>query len=161
MKHLILCLITITFSAYSSGQAVIRQSINAYGGSSQINNILIEQSAGQPHQTETIEDAEVKVRPGFIQSRTFNVEVDEESNSLEGKVYPNPARENFKLELDESVEDASILISDATGVIVEKIEAKDFREQLFDSSSWEAGTYFISLITTEGKVFKSKLIITQ
>lgn len=161
MKHFFICIITISFSGYSVGQAVVRQSINAYGGSSEINNILIEQSAGQPHQTETIEDAEVKVRPGFIQSRTFNVEIDEESNSLSGKLYPNPARESFKLELDESVENANILISDATGVIVEQIEAKDFREQFFDSSSWETGTYFISLVTAEGKVFKSKLIITQ
>jgi len=161
MKHLILYLLIITFSGYSSGQAVVRQSVNAYGGSSQINNILIEQSAGQPHQTETVEDAKVKVRPGFIQSRTFNVEVDEESNSLAGKVYPNPAKESFRLELDETVENANITISDATGAVVERIDAKDFREHLFESSSWETGTYFISLTTTEGKVFKSKLIITQ
>jgi hypothetical protein len=148
-------------SGYSAGQAVVRQSINAYGGSSEVNNVLIEQSAGQPHQTETIEDAEVKVRPGFIQSRTFNVEIEKESNTLEGTVYPNPARESFKLELDESVEDANILISDATGVVVERIVIKDFREHLFDSSNWKAGTYFISLVSSEGKIFKSKLIITQ
>lgn len=148
-------------SGYSAGQAVVRQSVNAYGGSSKINNVLIEQSAGQPHQTETIEDAEVKVRPGFIQSRTFNVEIEKESNTLAGKVYPNPARESFKLELDESVEDANILISDAAGVIVERIDVTDFREHLFDSSSWKTGTYFISLVSTEGKVFKSKLIITK
>lgn len=156
---LIFCVLGILNLGFS--QAIVRQSINSYGGSSQIKeSIVIEQSVGQPHQTET-EDGVDNVRPGFIQSRTFNVESDSESNTLAGKVYPNPAIESFTLQLEENVNAATIRISNTMGSLIEEMDLKDFRSHNFNSSNWDNGTYLISLVSANGKVFKSRLIISK
>ncbi|MDX1652185.1 MAG: T9SS type A sorting domain-containing protein [Brumimicrobium sp.] len=160
MRKCTFCLITLFGAAFAFGQTISRQSINAYGGSSQSGKVLIEQSVGQPHQTKTEPDAEVEIRPGFIQSRTFHVEILSE-NSIEGKVYPNPAREFFKVETMESLDVAEISITKTTGELIKVIKSENFREQSFDCSEWATGTYFLILRDNKGRTFKSKLIISK
>lgn len=159
MKYL-LTITILTITSFSFSQAIIRQSINAYGGHAKVKeSILIEQSVGQPHQTESVEGTQ-NVRPGFIQSRTFNVEIDD-NNNLEGKVYPNPATETFKIELEEELENAKIQITNSMGKVIENKEFNKFYHENFDSSQWGKGTYFISIASKDGKVFKSRLIILK
>lgn len=159
MKYILtLTVLAITSMAFS--QAIIRQSINAYGGSAKIkNSILIEQSVGQPHQTET-EEGSNNVRPGFIQSRTFNIAVDD-NNNLEGIIYPNPATETFKIELEEELDNAKVQITNSMGKVIESRNYEGFYHENFDSSQWKSGTYFISVISKDGRAFKSRLIILK
>lgn len=162
MKLLYFAVASSVFCVFTGfSQEITRQSIGAYGGSSTIQNVLIEQSVGQSQTVQSDSESDGKFRPGFIQSRTFRVEETETTDLISGVVYPNPTNYSFRIELDEWVKSADLIITSADGNVIAQRKIRDSNEWFYDASSWKNGVYFITLQTNEGQVFKRRLIITK
>lgn len=160
MKNIIIIALILILSSVGFSQGIARQSINSIGGSYSVGNTLIQSSVGQPYQTQ-VNDGSTEVRPGFIQSNSMRIENIAEETDIDMTVYPNPAIESFTIQSDEDYEDVSIQVVASTGEVIELINVKDFREHNINCSSWKNGTYFITVLTKDGKRNNSKLIITK
>lgn len=142
-------------------QEITRQSIGAYGGSSAIQNVLIEQSVGQSQTVTPGKNSGDRFRPGFIQSRTFMVEETEDADLISGVVYPNPTDYSFFIELDEWVESGELVITSSDGSIMDQRIIQKSNQWQYNASNWKNGVYFITLKTDKGQVFKRRLIISK
>lgn len=157
----ILTLTVLTISTMAFSQAISRQSINSLGASTIINNVIIEQSVGQPYQSAIIESDDLQVRPGFIQSRFYNIKELMDDKEIDITVFPNPATESFTVKTDEHFDEVTIQVSGVTGNVLEHITLKDFQNKQINCSGWSNGTYFITVLTNDGRRNNSKLIITK
>lgn len=161
MKKIFLITTLLTVSVAGFSQAIARQSINTLGGSNTVNNILIEQTVGQPYQTVVIESDKLQVRPGFIQSRSLNIKGQEDNKDINITVFPNPASESFAIKGDEHFDEVTIQVTEVTGNVLEQLSIKDFQKKEINCANWSNGTYFITIITNDGRRSNSKLIITK
>lgn len=163
MKTIIILLIAFGLSSLAYSQGVARQSINTLGSSSTVNGINYQQAVGQPYQTQTGSLSSSDVRPGFIQSSSMKIEsiVNETDRDINMNVYPNPAKESFTVQSDENYENVSIRVVNSIGEVVEQLNVKDFRTHNVNCSSWQNGTYFITVMNEKGEKSTSKLIITK
>lgn len=161
MKNTLIIVLIFSLSSVGFSQGIARQSINSMGGSSTINNTLVESSVGQPYQTEINKESSIVVRPGFIQPRTMNIEQIKSETTIDLTIYPNPTTESFTISSDESIESAKIHIMDAAGNLVNEINLEQFRSHSVDCSTWNNGSYFITTLTDDGRKNNSKLLITK
>jgi hypothetical protein len=159
MKYIIVTILLLSSEIIFS-QAIARQSINAIGGSHQLSRTHVEQSIGQPYQTQVSGNNSVALQPGFIQPRTFFVEYDS-NRSIAVTISPNPASEGFSIRTDDQVTNASLIITDITGKIVQNEVIDDFRIHDVNCSTWQNGTYIITLVSDDGRKNNSRLIISK
>lgn len=161
MKRFFLISALLSISASGFSQAIARQSINTLGGSALINNIIIEQTVGQPYQSKVIETDDIEVRPGFIQSRFFVIKELSDKKVIDINLFPNPATESFTVMADEVFEEVTIQVSEVTGNVLKYITIKDFQNRKINCSNWSNGTYFITILTKDGRRSNSKLVISK
>lgn len=161
MKRFFLISALLSISSSGFSQAIARQSINTLGGSVLINNIIIEQTVGQPYQSKVIETDDIEVRPGFIQSRFFVIKELSDKKVIDINLFPNPATESFTVMADEVFEEVTIQISEVTGNVLKHITIKDFQNRKINCSKWSNGTYFITILTKDGRRSNSKLVISK
>ena len=76
-----------------------------------------------------------------------------EVEALQFKMYPNPAKHQFTIELNFGIELVGINIYDILGRYINSTAQK-----LVDTSSFSSGIYFVEVITNKGRAIK-KLII--
>ena len=81
-----------------------------------------------------------------------------EENDLEIKVYPNPVKDYFKINVKDFkiAKDASVKILSANGNVIfkSKLTSNDYR---IPSKNWKTGLYFCK-ITIDGKTYIKKII---
>lgn len=77
-------------------------------------------------------------------------------------VYPNPSINQTKIEFNnDRNKQFSLTVTNSIGNIIYKKESVVESEILLDTSSWNSGTYYITLTDNSGNVLKEKLIITK
>ncbi|WP_136668966.1 T9SS type A sorting domain-containing protein [Flavobacterium sp. H122] len=87
---------------------------------------------------------------------TLGVEDFEKSKVL--KVYPNPAKDNFKIL---SQQDASITIYNQLGQTVKHFNVTQNIETLVNTEEFSQGVYFLVGTTSDGKKFNEKIILEK
>lgn len=103
-----------------------------------------------------------KIRLGYAQFsevKTVHVKYTEPGKLI---IKPNPSSDNVVIEFNnESADKYELTITNSAG---NKVYVKDniFDDKIeLNTTGWGSGTYFITLVETEGKIFKEKLIITK
>jgi hypothetical protein len=78
------------------------------------------------------------------------------------KVYPNPAKNNFTVELSESLtKQAFAQLMDIDGRIINQLNLPPGQTRfIFDASDYTAGIYFIK-VSTQDKTFNKKIVIIR
>ncbi|MBL4861403.1 MAG: T9SS type A sorting domain-containing protein [Crocinitomicaceae bacterium] len=117
---------SVAFSLGINAQSVQRQSIGTMGSTYQGEAISVQQSVGQPYQTNSYYSNEVESRPGFIQPSQFAVEFVQSTFQVELDVYPNPATAEVSFLTNENLEDLTIQVFDQTGKILLRMTLSDF-----------------------------------
>lgn len=126
---------TVDLSAWAGNDVMLKfVNINGYGNFVFVDNINITQTVG----------------------------LNQLSSLGNVKIYPNPSKGMFALELNtKSLEDLNFIITDIQGRLVssEKVTSKGNLFKQFDLSSNEKGLYFLTINTKEGRqTFKITLL---
>lgn len=152
-------LIFIFFSpSFYFSQTIQRQTISSSDGSSLINNVSVRQTIGQPFQTQTHTDGSISFKPGF-QQPIFSTEI--LSTNIKVTLKPNPALYSFSLETSDTLLNADIVVSDATGKTIFTEHFDAFSKTEIQCSLWSNGIYLISLSDKKGNLVSSKLIKSE
>jgi len=158
MNKILPLIVSVVFCSGVNSQSIQRQSIGTLGSTHHGEEISLQQSVGQPYQTNTYYSNEIESRPGFIQPSRFSLELVNSTFQIEVTVYPNPATAEVSFMTNENVENLTIQVFDQTG----KILFTDYVDLLHDyklnCSEWESGLYFIYLRDLSDNVYQSKLI---
>ena len=140
-------------------QAIIRESINSFGGTGHINNIRISETVGQAFNTQTSGNVSLVFHPGFQQQMTLiKEEIVMELEDINVQIYPNPASSELWITSSEKMKEAIISIIDMNGKVIEEKSLKNFRETNFDVSGWMDGIYAIKLLNNKQQQAKSSII---
>lgn len=145
------------------GQSVKRQTIGSYGTSGMNNNAIIGQTIGQPFATVIYSDSQVSFAPGFQQPMSYKKNtVSPLLDLMSVDVFPNPAQHGFKIESQEPLQDAKIQIADIQGRLIMSKQIAEFESLTVNSSSWESGVYFITILTKDSELKScNKVLITK
>lgn len=77
-------------------------------------------------------------------------------------VYPNPSINQAKIEFNnDRNKQFSLTVTNSIGNVIYKKEDVTESEMYLDTSSWNNGSYYITLTDDSGNVLKEKLIITK
>ncbi|MDB2675355.1 T9SS type A sorting domain-containing protein [Flavobacteriales bacterium] len=90
-------------------------------------------------------------------SSDSTISIDELNSFTSVKVYPNPSRGEFKIEMEDYFDGATLNIFNAVGQVVHSQKIKDSVTTV-DLNATERGLYFIS-IKSENKIYRSRIII--
>ncbi len=81
--------------------------------------------------------------------------VEEATGSI--KVYPNPNNGSFTLELPEGTSNATVMITDISGKVIE-VKSNSEETMYFDMRQYAAGAYLIR-VSADGRMYSQKVII--
>lgn len=154
----------------AQGQAIMRETVGAYGTGGTAGNIVIGQTIGQPYFTGTERVEGFRLNPGFQQSFfAGNNRIDRESISpLKNQkldnitVYPNPAREKINIIRMVEIEKARLKITKMNGKeMIDKL-IHDFSSYQLHCIDWPAGYYLITISDeNSNEKFSTKILITK
>ncbi|MBN1118460.1 MAG: T9SS type A sorting domain-containing protein [Bacteroidales bacterium] len=76
------------------------------------------------------------------------------------KIYPNPAKNEFTLELSENIIDTprNLFIYNIVGEMVEKIEIRQGKSNI-DISGYKSGAYYLQLLLPSGRSETTRLVV--
>ena len=156
-KHLIFVgFFMLTSATYS--QSIERSSVNSMGSSRSSDGIFIQQSVGQPFQTNSYYSNKIESRPGFIQPTHLSVELIQSTFQIDLTAHPNPTTAEVSFAPNENLEDVVLRVMDQYGkmIFTEQVESlKNYNLECYD---WSNGTYFIYITDEKGRNYESKLI---
>ncbi len=156
------CLILLFAVSESVAQSVQRQSIASTGTYMYSNNILIQQTIGQPYSTTTFYSKEVGFRPGFQQPSNFSLELIESTfQNINLRVYPNPAVYTVTIESSKTINDAVLQVVDMNGKLILNEKISEMKTHNINCNTWVNGVYFITLTNSQNNKCSSKLIINK
>ncbi|MBI5540766.1 MAG: T9SS type A sorting domain-containing protein [Bacteroidia bacterium] len=159
MKTKISIILFLFFVAsLTQGQSIIRSSINCFGNSISVDNILFRQSAGQPSNTDYFVNGQL-LRQGFQQPINLTVQ-SFTKNNISIVLYPNPATTETKLIINGNLSNYEIVISAITGKDLMKIQS-DKSENNINCSTLPIGLYIVSIVKGNELYAATKLIITK
>lgn len=78
----------------------------------------------------------------------------------QGKIFPNPAKQQFTLELTKEIYDAQVIISDIYGQIVHT-SIFNGKEQVIPAELLASGVYFVEVFEDGILKFKDKLMVVR
>lgn len=159
MKYLMI--LTLFLSSVGYAQSIKRQSINTTGTSVHQSNHIVQQTVGQPYNTEVSNHTDFSIRPGFIQSSTMRIEALENNTVIAINIFPNPAVQQVTLRAEDLIENVSISVHDAMGKTIHIDKLTEMNEYVINCSTWTNGTYYITTITEDGRKNNAKLIISK
>jgi len=143
-------------------QSIKRQSIPAYGSSTQTETVSISQTAGQAYNT-TVHPNEITVSPGFQQGPRYHVVQISAPvlNTLNITVYPNPASHSVTLASDAEIEQAIISVTDVNGRFLHSEKVMKLTSHPLRCASWANGVYMITIQDPGRRVKTIRLIISK
>jgi hypothetical protein len=83
------------------------------------------------------------------------LQIDEEVQMIDA-LYPNPTTGRFFIQFNKELKNASVLLMDMSGKVVEQVAGNGYRLS-FDLSNMASGTYIVR-IEDEGMVITKKVI---
>ena len=156
-----LCLfLLVSIPIDNQAQSVERQCISSYGANVTSENVIFNQTAGQPYNTTASYIKELSLLHGFQQPVMFKV-APINSTLISNKsqhVYPNPAVYSVTLESEEVIEDALIHIYDINGKLIFSKQASQFVKCNINCEDWQNGNYLITI--RDKNKNRSTLILT-
>ncbi len=75
------------------------------------------------------------------------------------RVYPNPAKDFVKIEVEKNIE--SLKIYNAIGKLIQQIQLDSAQNKIINTQNWERGLYFIKGVTIKGKKVVTKIIVSD
>ena len=149
---------SVAFSLGINAQSVQRQFIGTMGSSYQGEEISVQQSVGQPYQTNSYYSNEVESRPGFIQPSQFAVEFVQSTFQIELDVYPNPSNGEFTIDVESTADIKSkIRITDIIGREVYRKVQKEASGNFslnINLKKHPKGVYLLQLVTDRETINK-------
>ncbi len=142
----------------SHSQSIIRSSINCFGNSYTVDNLLFRQSAGQPSNTDCFVNGQL-LRQGFQQPINISAKTFTKKN-ISIELYPNPAITETQLIINGTLNNYEIIISAISGKDLIKIQS-DKSSNTIDCSTLPIGLYIVSLVKGNELFAATKLIITK
>ena len=158
MKLNILFVSAILCCSSSFSQTITRSSIGTIGNTHSGSGITVQQSVGQPYQTQSYYSNEIESRPGFIQPSRMAIEFVNSTFEVEITLYPNPAVNEVQFESNEDLENTTVQVMDLTGKILHSEDVQRLSEYSLDCTEWPNGQYVILISDNQSHVHKSKLI---
>lgn len=158
MRNYLLTTGAVTFGLFCSAQSLQRSSINCIGHSGGDQSITIQQTVGQPYQTNSYYSNEIESRPGFIQPSQLFVEMIRSNFEVEVTVYPNPTSSIVYFKFNQNLENIEITVIDQYGKVVFKDKVNSLQNYTLECGEWQSGNYFINLTDQSGLSYNSKLI---
>lgn len=160
--YILLTIIFVALSYQINAQSIERQSISSYGSSATIDGITIQQTVGQPYNTDAYTDSNISIRPGFQQSVLLTAFL---SNTLENtfifSVYPNPVINSFNISIPEEINARIVQITDITGKVILDQEINRSEGDKISCNNWPDGLYFITITAENNSSYTSKFIIKK
>ena len=159
--HLIILFISLLslYSFPSSGQSIIRSSLSSLGTAVSEEGFILRQTIGQPSNTLIFANGEVTIRQGFQQAISGE-NLYKANNSLDFRLYPNPARDRTRLDFSEEMKDYTITIYNLTGTPLQSLPGQSRQSQWLDLKSYPEGMYIIK-ITAGQRTGSKKLILNH
>lgn len=151
-------LFLISVFSSSNAQSLTRQTTASSGNYVLSDGTLIQQTIGQPYNTETFYSEEISYRPGF-QQPVFGIVQLKSDISL--KIFPNPAANYVTIEALEIVDDVALSLIDNLGKLILSEHIAQLKSHRLDCTNLANGPYFINVTNPENKTFSAKLIINR
>lgn len=150
------------FGLFSNAQSVIRECVGSAGTNSvKVENVSVQQTAGQSYSTVAYYDDEGGIRPGFQQYSKFMIDLTESTFNVNLNLYPNPATYSVTIESSEMIANAQLIISDLNGKIMYSENFSELSILSVNCDTWANGMYFISLSDENNNSCSSRLIINK
>lgn len=148
----------LALSCYGFSQTVTRSSINCLGSSGENSEVSIQQTVGQPYQTNSYYSNKIESRPGFIQPTELSLELVQSNFQIDLAAHPNPTTNVVSFDPNENLEDVVIRVMDQYGKMIFSDNIESLKDYKLECFSWSNGTYFIYITDEKGKNYESKLI---
>ncbi len=137
-----------------SAQTIKRQTLSCTGGSMKVEGVRLQMSIGQPSNTKSVTDGQVRMRQGFIQPMLKPSK--SESNNF--KVFPNPASQNVQITGKFSGTEAICLTNLQGQKVGIKTEFLNNMHVLLNISNLAAGPYALQ-INNKSSILQSIILI--
>jgi len=137
-----------------SAQTIKRQTLSCTGGSMNIGGARLQMSIGQPSNTKSVIDGQVRMQQGFIQP-LFKTSKSESNNF---KMFPNPACQNVQITGKFSGTEAICLTNMQGQKMSIKTEFLNNMHVLLNISNLAAGPYALQ-ISNKSRILQSIILI--
>lgn len=143
-------------------QSLLRQNINCFGSSNQIDGGIVSETVGQAYFTNGFTDADIYLNPGFQQRMTAFIREGEIWVDMQIQLYPNPVSEELHLVSSEAIEDARIEILDINGKVIFQSEQDICLDMIIHLGHFADGLYNLRITDEEmRKFYNSRIIIIK
>lgn len=139
-------------------QTLSRETISATGAANSTSGVTIQQTIGQPYQTQTFRSDGISFRPGF-QQPVFNTELI--STTIEVLISPNPALLSFFIETSDTLYNAELVVYDERGRLIIKESMLVFKKHEVLCSTWANGVYYVTVSDQKKNLISTKLVKHQ
>ncbi|MDH5366513.1 MAG: T9SS type A sorting domain-containing protein [Cyclobacteriaceae bacterium] len=157
----LLAVLAFTYNQ-SIAQQIKRQSISSYGSGQLIDGVYFNQTVGQPYFTSIYRGSKVSVTSGFQQEVTPATSSEQlKVDLISLHVFPNPTTAGATIEISELIDEASIQITNISGKVMLKDHISSTNKYEIDCGHWQAGIYFVSILSTNKQNHTSKFIISK
>jgi hypothetical protein len=148
----------LVFSNVAKAQGIKRNTLSAFGGSTNLGGQVLSQSVGQPANTTTSTSTNLTIRQGFQQPISKPIYNDPVNCSI--NVFPNPSLDGLiEIKADESFNNINkYLIHDARGALVHNA-LLDADKTNLNLRFLTPGLYIIVFQNDENLTCNTKLII--
>jgi uncharacterized membrane protein len=136
-------------------QSLKRQTISSTGGSIHISGGMAQLSIGQPSNTVSITDGQVRMQQGFIQP-IYKISKSETKSSF--KVFPNPAYQNVQITGKFTGTETICLTSMQGQKVTIETEFLNNKHVLLNISQLAAGPYALQ-ISNKSRILQSIILI--
>jgi hypothetical protein len=140
------------------GQTLSRQTISPSGIANSQNGISVNQTIGQPYQTNSSATDKITLRPGF-QQPVFYAELI--SSAIQVRVVPNPALLSFYVESSDTLQAALLSVNDGSGRMIFEQKIDLLQRTEIHCETWANGVYFITITDKKKNLITTKLIKHQ
>jgi len=145
---------------HNHAQTLKRQCISSYGVLVTFNSSTILQTVGQPYSTIASNKSKSSIFQGFQQPVVFKVETfnTPSMENLSISAYPNPAAYTVTIKSGGIIENSIINVIDGNGKVILSRNVAQLLSHEINCTSWQNGTYIITV--SDKKQNKSSLKLT-
>lgn len=153
-KSILLYITILLFPIDNFSQTIIRQSVGTMGTSFTSQTISVQQSIGQPYQTN--QSNATNVNQGFIQPINTELPVINSTFNTTIGAFPNPTKNNISFLLSEEVSNVSLVVYSILGKVIISREIELLNGYKLDCNFLKSGNYFIKIIDKYGNTYQSR-----
>lgn len=156
MKKILLTSIAFFFIIFSVlAQSVSREVASSSGETYTNSSGSLSWTIGEPN-SQTFSSSSNFITQGFHQTKLEITSVEENTERIKMKVYPNPTHEYLNLEFSGKHPDYSVNLYDFRGKLIKDVSVDNaVSNKIIDISAEAAGTYLLKVSAKNGKTMNT------